>query len=291
MVMPDAYPGVIVDQPRKSSGGRRSRHDHNPLSQGYPIKLAPVPEQSDPVDDVFSDSYNGRRNMQRMYNGRGGGGWNEEESSSGDSENETSLMFPSADLGASNSQLQRQRGVRKKSGTRRIENGWSQSSEDGMVYSNRGAIDDDLPERDIPPYMANASPREKGKYLRQQARERELMRQKELLRQKAEEDERRRILQQEHRAAMIARDYGSTKYREVDIDQQVEMSQGRVLQEAMKYEAQMQLMQESKGVRGSQSPGTHHSRERMSQEKQLVSPQRQTSYGRIVNSFDQFTTI
>ena len=292
MVMPDAFPGgVIADHPRKSSGGRKNRHDHNPLSQGYPMKLAPVPEQSDPVDDVFVDSYNGRKKQRHgdvMYNG---GGWDDEESSSGGSTEETDiLMFPSADLASSNSQLQRQRGMRKKSGTRRMENGWSQSSQDAMVYSNRGALRDDVPERDdIPDYMAQASPRQKGKFLRQQAREREVTKQKERLKKQAEEDERRRILQQQERAAKIARDYGSTHFREVDIDEQVQMSQngGRVFQEAMRLEAQLQLKQE-KGLRSSQSQG---SRERMSQEKQLVSPKRQTSRSRVVNSYDQFTTI
>ena len=143
---------------------------------------------------------------------------------------------------------------------------------------------DDIPERDIPMYELQGSPRHKGKFIRQQAKERELQRQKELLKKKAAEEERRRILQQEHRAAMIAKDYGSTRYREINIDHEVsERSQGssRVLQEAMKFEAQMQLMQEK--VVGSQSPGTNMSQERR--------PQRQSSYGRIVNTYDQFTTI
>ena len=293
MVMPDAFPGsVVADHPRKGSGNRRSRHDHNhnPLSQGYPMKLPPVPEQSDPMEDAFSEPYGGgqrRRSRQEMFNGRGG------DDSSSSSNDETSFMFPSADLdSSSSSQLHRQRGLRKKSGTRRVENGWSQSSQDGMVFLNKGAMmnhHEDVPERDIPMYELQGSPRHKGKHIRQQAKERELQRQKELLKQKAAEDERRRILQQEHRAAKIAKDYGSTRYREVDIDQQVyERSQGsgRVLQEAMKFEAQMQLMQEKVGE--SQSPGTNHNYDRMSQERR---PQRQSSYGHIVNTYDQFTTI
>ena len=222
-----------------------------------------------------------------MFNGR-------DESSSSESNDESSnlMMFPSADVdSSSNSQLQRQRGKRRASGTRRIDNGWSQTSQDDVIFSNNGALFDDVPERDVPSYVAQGSPRQKGRFLRNQAREQELKRQKELLRRKAEEDERRRILQQEHRAAKIARDYGSMKYREVDIDEQVQQSQnsGRVLKEAMKFEAHMQLMQE-RGMVGSQSPGGNYP-ERMSQEKRLVSPQRQSSYGRIINSYDQFTTI
>ena len=291
IVMPDAFPGV-TDQPRKSSGSRRSRHDHNPLSQGYPIKLAPVPEQSDPVDDNYSEPYSGQRSRHghRLYNGRG-----REESSSSESNDEAStlMMFPSADLDSgSNSQLQRQGGRRRKSGTRRIDNGWSQSSQDAMVFSNEAALRDDIPERDIPPYLAESSPRRKGKYLRQQAREEELRRQQELLIRKQEEEERRRILQQEHRAAMIAKDYGSTRYREVDIDQQVQRSQGssRVLQEAMKFEA-MQMMQERERGVGSQNSEASNNFERMSQERRVMNPQRQTSHGRVVNSYEQFTTI
>ena len=281
MVMPDAFPGPgVIDQPRRSSGGRRNRHDHNPLSQGYPIKLAPVPEQSDPMDDGFGGSQR-RRSRQEMFNGRGG------DDSSGSSVDETSFMFPSADLDSgSNSQLHRQRGLRKKSGTRRVDNGWSPSSQDGMVYSNRSAIvnhHDDVPERDIPLYEVQGSPRHNGKFVRQQAKEKELLRQKEILKKRAADDEKRRILQQEKRAAMIAKDYGATRFREIDIDEEVEKSQGssRVLQEAMKFEAQMQLMQES------QSPGTNHF-DRVSQERR---PSRQSSNGRIINTYDQFTTI
>lgn len=279
MVMPDALPHV-TDQPRKgSSGSRRGRYDH-PLSQGYPIKLPPVPEQSDPMEDGLYNGGQRRRSRQEIFN-----------DSSSSSCEETSFMFPSADLdSSSSSQLHRQRGLRKKSGTRRVDNGWSQSSQDGMVFSNRGAIGnhrDDVPERDIPLYDLQGSPRHKGKHIRQQAKERELQRQKEILMKKAADDERRRILQQEKRAAMIARDYGSTRYREVDIDEQVEKSQGssRVLQEAMKYEAQMQLMQE----RSSQGQSPSMNYDRMSQERQR--PHRQSSNGHIVNTYDQFTTI
>ena len=274
MVMPDAFPGATDQQTRKgSTGSRRSRHDHNPLSQGYPIKLAPVPEQSDPMEDGLYNGGRRRRSRQEMFS----------DGSSGSSVDETSFMFPS-----NSTQLQRQRGMRKKSGMRRVENGWSQSSQDGMVFSNRNAIGnhhDDVPERDIPLSDLRGSPRQKGQYIRRQAKEKELHRQKDILMKKAAEEERRRILQQEQRAAMIARDYGSTRFREVDIDEQVEKSQGssRVLQEAMKYEAQMQLMQE----RSSQNSGLSY--DRMSQERQR--PQRQSSNGRIVNTYDQFTTI
>ena len=286
MVMPDAFPSV-TDQPRKSSGGRRNRHEHNPLSQGYPIKLAPVPEQSDPIDDSFSQPYAGKRTRHGMYNGQ-----NESSSSESNDESSNLMMFPSADLANSNSQLQRQGGKRRKSGTRRIENGWSQSSQDAMVFTNQGAMQDEVPERDIPPYIAQSSPRQKGKYLRQQAREQELFRQKELLKKKVEDEERRRILQQEQRAAMIARDYGSTRYREVDIDQQVLLSQrsGRVLQEAMKFEAHMQLMHEREtGSIGSQSQGMNNNFDRMSQERRIMSPKRQSSYSHDVTSYDVTT--
>lgn len=289
MVMPDAFPGV-TDQPRRSSGSRRNRHDHNPLSQGYPIKLAPVPEQSDPIDDNYSEPYSGMRSRHRhrMYNGR--------DSSSSDSNDESSnlMMFPSADLSSSsNSQLQRQGGKRRKSGTRRTDNGWSQSSQDAMIFSNGGAMCDDIPEQDIPAYIAQHSPRQKGKYLRQQARQYELMRQKELLRRKQEDDERKRILQQEERAARIAKSYGSTGYREVDIDEQVQLSQSnsRVLREAMKFEAMQQLQRRERGGIDSQSPGMNNY-ERMSQERHMImSPQHQSNYGHIINSCEQFTTI
>ncbi len=282
MIMPDAFPGMF-DQPRKGSGGsKRSRHDHNPLSQGYPIKLAPVPEQSDPMEDGLYNGSRRRNSRQEIFDDSSG--------SSVDVDETSFMIFPSADVDSSNSsQLQRQRGLRNRSGMRRGDNGWSQSSQDGIVISNRSAIGnhrDDVPERDIPLLdLGGGSPRHAGKYIRQQAKERELQKQRELLMRKVAEEEKRRILQQNQRAAMIAKDYGSTRYREVDIDEQVEKSQGssRVLQEAMKYEAQMQLMQE----RTSQNSGLSY--DRMSQERQR--PQRQSSNGRIINTYDQFTTI
>ena len=147
-----------------------SRYDHNPLSQGYPIKLAPVPEQSDPMDIPY-DGGLWRRSRQGIFNGQHNGSCSSLE--------ETSFLFPSAVVDLSNSspsQLQRQRGMRKKSGTRRADNRWRQFSQDGMVLSNNSAIRnhcDDVPD-------PQGSSRQIGKHIRQQAKEKELQRQKDI---------------------------------------------------------------------------------------------------------------
>ena len=107
MVMPDVFP-------RKGSGSIRTQHDHNPLSQGYPIKLPPVPELSDPREVVFSELHSGGQ-LKR--------------SNLGGATSSNKVTFPLADLdSSSSSQLHRQRGLRKKSGTRRINSASSQST-------------------------------------------------------------------------------------------------------------------------------------------------------------------
>ena len=234
--MPEAIP----------SESKRRRVKHDPLSQGYGIRLETVPEQSGSVEDCFSEPYN-------AMNGRHLFGSNSSDETRSES---TNLLFPSAhgsgDLAPIH--LQRHKGKRRKSGTRRMEHGVEPKRDYGAtsetVFSNRAVIengfDDDIP---VKLEREDRSPRRAGKHLRQRQREKELEKQKELLMKRAEEDERQRRLAQKQR---IARDL--SRNHETSVDYGTD-SNSIVLKQAAKFDAKAQLMAEQSGrVHGSQSP-------------------------------------
>ena len=261
MVMPDAFPSAT--EPRRSSASKRpSKHD-NPLSQGYAIRLEPVRELSESPDDSFSDPYGYR------YSGENDIQTGFETSSSDSASGETTdLLFPSADTDYLPSRgpmhLKRQKGKRLKSGTRRFDEGASQERD--LMYSNQGIENGfDMPIKLSNHDLHHASPRQEAKYRRQKARELELAKQKAILRQKAEDDEHRKQVLQQQRAAQIAKDYGSTRQREAGLHfKQAGLPRrdsGVVLREAMKLEAQHQMINENFMNSQGTSPGQKRSQE------------------------------
>jgi hypothetical protein len=230
MVMPEANPVGTVESTASAARrtGRRGKHETS-TPQAYALKLEPVPEQSCSLDDGFGTILN-----------------HNAESSSSSAEDSSYLLLSPSDAGDSKvpPHLRRKTGKRRKSGTRRrMENDWG--DDEGTVMWNKSLRDvvGDYPVK----LSREESPRQEGRRLRQEIREQELAKQKEELRQKHLEAEKARLMHQEQRAAQIAHDYGSTRQREVNIDQAISpnLSGGRlVLQQAMRFEAQAQLMQD-----------------------------------------------
>ncbi len=208
MVMPDAYLADTTSS-RRSMGSRKGKLDLNAaLSQGYAMTLETVPEQSGSLD--VDNGYGGHIGI--ITNGNA-----ESSSDSFEGSNERDNLFPSADIGGSNLSLTRQRGVRKKSGTRRGSD--YLAGDVGMSFLNKD-FDGDV---DLPVKMdrhGSISPSSEDKFIRQRAREkiesRELAKQRELQRQRVAEDDRRKRLLQEQRGKTGSggRDYGSTRSRE-----------------------------------------------------------------------------
>ena len=296
MVMPDAIPTASSTSRRSSSGGgRRGKVDITPLSQGYAIKLETVPEQSGSLDSNYSDTLQGRYNRHPgMINGIGGAS-----SSSGSAEDHSNefeqLIFPSADTSTSIG-LQRQKGLRNKSGTRRSadqtnsqDSAWDQSSQGrGLIIQNREIEEDDF---DLPVKLDRfgslGSSREEGIYIRakarEQAREQELARQKELRQRTLMEDDRKKRLLQDQRARRIANDYGSTRARDAGAEMfaNPNYEQGHlgnsVIREAMKFEAQIQATHKDpasrKDIRDSRRPSVEREADN------------------VVHKYDQFTTL
>lgn len=217
MMMPEANP-VMGDSAIRRAG-RRSKHEVSMQSQGYAIKLEPVPEQSCSLDDSFRDVYSNPLNT---------------ESSSSSSAEDPSYQLLHPEMNKLPTHLRRTTGkTRRKSGTRRITDEEEEEEEEMMIW-NQGSVD-------FPVKLSREenSPRQEGRKLRQQLREQELVRQKEKLRQKHLEEEKAHLAHQTQRAAQIAQDYGSTHQREVNIDQM--MTSHKVLEQAMHFEAQAQL--------------------------------------------------
>ena len=252
MVMPEAIPADA-----RRAGGRKGKLDLNPMSQNYPVKLETVPEQSGSL--VSDNGFDNSRYIGIITNGNA-------DDSSGDSFEATgtessNLLFPSAD-GASNLSLHRQGGKRRKSGTRRSTEQLDGSQDNfphGLMISNRDVDDSD--DVDVPVRInrfGSLDPETDGHKIRARAREKEIVRQRELARQKeihlrrmVEEDRRKRLLQ-DQLSRRIASDYGSTRAREAGIPDMHRRPPGAVnyayqrgnssvMQEAMKFEAQMQL--------------------------------------------------
>lgn len=259
MVMPEANPvGSAESANVARRTGRRGKHETSTPSQGYAMKLEPLLE-----DDGFGTILN-----------------HDVESSSSSAEDPSSHLLLSP-FDANDSKLpphlRRKTGKRRRSGTRRKledeDDGWGDN--EGIVMWNK-SLKDDTP---VKLSREDSSPRQEGRRLRQELREEELARQKETLRQKHLEDEKARLMIQEQRAARIAKDYGSTRQREVNVDQAIcplSSSGGRlVLQQAMRFEAQAQLMQD---LNISASPVHMHTRQPSD-----------TNY--IVNTSNQFSVL
>lgn len=233
MVMPEANPVGNAESARKT--GRRSKHETNTHSQGYAMKLEPVLEQSCSLDDSFRDAFG---NPLHYYM----------ESSSSSAEDASShlLLSPSDAESRLPPHLRRKTGKRRKSGTRRK---LDEEADDGMEMWSKPLheVVGDFP---VKLSREENSPRQENRRLRQHVREQELARQKQKLRLKHLEEEKSRLMLQEQRAAQIAHDYGSTRQREINVDQAFSPrgssgAGGRlVLEQAMRFEAQAQLMQD-----------------------------------------------
>lgn len=272
--MPEAIPS--------ESKKRRVRHD--PLSQGHGTRLETVLEHSGSAEDCFSEPYS-------AMNGRHPFNSNSSDETRSES---TNLLFPSAhgsgDLAPIH--LQRHKGKRRKSGTRRREHGVETKRDYGAtsetVFSNRAVLengfDDNIP---VKLEREDRSPRRAGKHLRQRQREEELEKQKELLMMRAEEDERQRRLAQKQR---IARDLSRTHETSVDNGT---ASNSIVLKHAAKFDAKAQLMAEQSGrVHGSQSPMIYPPPHKIwqTQASHELRPSRQGSEISL-KMFDQVTTL
>lgn len=266
MVMPEANPVGSAESANVARRTGRRKHETSTPSQGYAMKLEPVPEQSCSLDDGFGTILN----------------HNAESSSSSAEDPSSSLLLSPFDVNDSKlpPHLRRKTGKRRRSGTRRKledDDGWGDS--DGVVMWNT-PLRDVVGDTPVKLSREDSSPRQEGRRLRQELREQELARQKQALRQKHLEEEKARLMLQEQRAARIAKDYGSTRQREVSVDEAISphgqgSSGGRlVLQQAMRFEAQAQLMQDL-----SASPTHMHTTRQQSD----------TNY--IVNTSNQFSVL
>ena len=237
MVMPEANP-VTTDAlsngvSRRPGSGRKNKHEINAHSQGYAMKLEPVPEQSCSLDDSFGS-------FLQNHNGI--------KSSSSSAEDSNNLLLYSNRLQPS--QLSRKAGKRRKSGTRRkIEEEGSWDDNDFTFFRNKNTIQSSESPVKLSREENQKSPRQEGRKIRQQMRREELERQKEKLWHKKLEEEQARLVQQDQRAAKIVRDYGATRQNELN-----QTNAGLVLQEAMRYEAQVQIMQEESRSNVTKSP-------------------------------------
>lgn len=238
MVMPEANPVGSVESAAivGRRAGRRGKHETSTPSQGYAMKLEPVPEQSCSLDDGFDPIIN-----------------HNAESSSSSAEDPLSHLLSPSDAKLP-THLRRKTGMRRKSGTRRI---MEDDDCEGTIMWNK-PLRDVVGDSPVKLSREENSPRQHGRRLRQELREQELERQKQALIQKHLEEEKAHLRFQEQRAAEIARDYGSTRQREVNIDQAISPHRhagGRlVLQQAMRFEAQAQLMQDLNLSSSSVSP-------------------------------------
>ena len=239
MVMPEANP--VADSNSRRTG-RRSKHEINCHSQGYAMKLEPLMEQSCSLDEYADPRH--------MADGL--------ESSSSSAEDSSYLLVnPNQADSKLPAHLRRKvGGKRRKSGTRRVIDNESWEENEMSVIRNQAQLE----ALDFPVKLSREenSPRQEGKRVRQQARDEELARQKEILRMKRIENERARLMQQEQRAAQIMQDYGSSRQTDPNLVLSPRSS-GHVLEQAMRYEAQAQLMQEE--LQLSASPSLNSSRQ------------------------------
>jgi len=228
MLMPEANPSApdrgslnANVMPRKPKKGK---HD----IQAHGMTLEPVLEQSSSLDEHYPATISN-------------GIVPSSSSSSSNDDPSVGLLFPSADPHTDySSPLQRKAGKRLKSGTRRKpeDNQYLSVDQDNMVVKNEAFMADSAPVRLTPSY----SPRQQGRKVREETRELEFVRQKELLKRKKAEEEEARLLNRQRSMQKIAMDYGST--RKQGLDQNVSMPLNLVQQEAIRIEAQLELMKE-----------------------------------------------
>ena len=241
MVMPEANPAADTgSSSSRRTAARRNKHDPISHSQGYAMKLEPVMEQSCSLDEYADPRH--------MANGL-------ESSSSSAEDSSMFLLHPNQAENKLPQHLHRKAGRRRKSGTRRmIENeSWDQDQETSVIRNKAQSDAFDFP---VKLSREENSPRQEGKRARQIARNQEIERQKEILRKKYMEDEKTRLMQQEQRAAQIKQDYGSSRRTDPSLALSPR-SGGLVMEQAMRYEAQAQLMQE---MQLSSSPNINSSR-------------------------------
>lgn len=168
---------------------RRNKYDSTPLSQGFPLKLEPVMEQSPPVTGS-------------QYSGKQGGFTSSEESSEGSPRDQDRFMFPSAIATPEFSRLSQGRtAMRKRPGMK------GSSKENLSVISPRGKNMPDYGSFGVSRHKPSLSPSQQAKMKRQKAREIEMAKQKEESRRRREQEERERQQQQEQRMARTARQY------------------------------------------------------------------------------------
>lgn len=234
MLMPEANP--VVESTTRRPG--RRRHEANSHSQGYAMKLEPLVEHSCSFDEYAEPRI--------MTNGL--------DSSSSSAEDNSLLLVNSNNTDRKlPPHLHRKAGRRRKSGTRRVLDTDNWDETEMSVVRNPEVFD-------YPVKLSREenSPRQEGKKIRQQVREEELARQKELLRMKQLEDEKARLMQQEERAAQIRQDYGSSRQTDLNLALSPR-SAGLVMEQAMRYEAQAQIMKEQ--IEKGASPNIHNSRQ------------------------------
>lgn len=235
MVMPEANPPAGEPTSTSRRTGRRNKHETSNHSQpGYAMKLEPVleAEQSCSLENnVFAGP---------------------QISSSSSAEDPNYSLLQSSETLPSH--LCRKTAKRRKSGTRRkMEEG---DDDESKIIQNSAFLE----VIDFPVKLSREenSPRQEGRRLRQKMREEELSRQKEKLRQKQLQEERARLLHHDQRAAKIMQDYGSSQQHKFEGNLSVSShSNGMVLEQAMRFEAQAQFMKDTE----SSSPGQNHSRQ------------------------------
>ena len=282
MVMPEANP---VAEPqfngssRRTAIGRKSKHDHvNAHSQGYAMKLETVPEQSCSLDDSFSDRYSDPLKPRNMTSNM--------DSSSSSAEESNNLLHrgPSIDCELPR-HLRRKAaaGKRRKSGTRRVleEDNWVPDKE-ATTFRNRNVAEPlDHPVK----LCRDDSPRTEERNVRKQMREQELERQKEILKRKMMEEERARLTRQDQRAAKIIQDYGATRQHGGRHGGELVQSSNPsnlVMQETMRYEAQLQILKQQDSSSAAKAPQTFSPR-RSSEET--------SSSNNVIKTSNQFSVL
>jgi hypothetical protein len=237
-MMPDAYPE------RRS---RRNKYDTNPLSQGFPLKLEPVMEQSPPVT---SSQFSGKQN------GFSSSGQSSEGSPTTVSREQDRFVFPSAvptpefsRLSQGRTAMRKRRGSSKENLNVISPRGTSMQGGYGSISSTRHTgVNKPL-----------HSPSQEAKRKRQQAREAEVAKQEEELRRKMEQEEKERRWQHEQRMGRTAREFqfsregSNPRYAaapSTSTHNPFEMTNGHgdmntVLKEAAKFEA-IQMLHSAK---------------------------------------------
>ena len=248
-MMPDAYPD------RRS---RKSKYDNQPLSQGFPLKLEPVIEQS-PANSQFSGKQNGLTSSGESSQGS--------PSLSIEPVN-AKMMFPTAMPSQEFSRLSQGRTALRvkrpgmKGGSRENVNITSTRGNMGS-YGSLGVSSGLAKTKQ----QLHYSPSREAKMNRRQTRENELAQQKEALRKKMEQEEmEQQRQQQEQRIGQRAREYhqsrgnADTHYSLTNGTDSHDMTNGHgdLDRESSRYEA-VQMQKLSRGHQGRQVHSTSSS--------------------------------